>query len=215
MDLSELWWSENLMKETSQELWMLSRSLSACQSLTHNVMMSVSRFVRNSQLCHQVTKSLYSSQVFWLCLCLCLAMSPHPFDHFLAHCAPPPWPHSKSLKKFPFLTPRSLRTISEKWKEGFAWTWLASKPCSPIQTDYIRYHIYIYKPWESSSCAWSQPSCSCLSVALCTQPTAPKKIGSTTKIHWLMIYMWMRSKLSLMRSKIWYQVYIQMTLMTL
>ena len=58
----------DFVPQTSQELRMLSRSLSNCQSLTLNVMISVSQFVRNSQLCQQVTKSLNRSQ----CLCLCL-----------------------------------------------------------------------------------------------------------------------------------------------
>ena len=35
-----------------QELRMLLRSLSDCQSLTLNDMIRVSQFVRNSQLCH-------------------------------------------------------------------------------------------------------------------------------------------------------------------
>ena len=38
--------------ETSQELRMLSRSLSDCKSLLLNVMIQVSQFVSNSQLCH-------------------------------------------------------------------------------------------------------------------------------------------------------------------
>ena len=37
---------------------MLSRSLSDCKSLLLNVMIQVSQFVSNSQLCHQVTKLL-------------------------------------------------------------------------------------------------------------------------------------------------------------
>ena len=47
-------------EETSQELRMLSRSLSDCKSLAHNVMIEVSQFVSNSQLCQLcgVTKSL-------------------------------------------------------------------------------------------------------------------------------------------------------------
>ena len=40
---------------------MLPRSLSECQSLTLNVMIRVSQFVRNSQLCHLVAKSLNGS----------------------------------------------------------------------------------------------------------------------------------------------------------
>ena len=59
------------------ELRMLSSSLSACQSL--KVMIRVSQFVRHSQLCHCVTKSLNH------CLCLCLhvghTISSHPSDH--------------------------------------------------------------------------------------------------------------------------------------
>ena len=58
--------------KTSQELGMLSRSLSDCQSLTPNVMITVSQFVRNCKLFHYVTKlfsmslslSLYLSS-FW------------------------------------------------------------------------------------------------------------------------------------------------------
>ena len=38
--------------ETSQELRMLSRSLSDCKSLLLNVMIQVSQFIRNGQLCH-------------------------------------------------------------------------------------------------------------------------------------------------------------------
>ena len=38
--------------QTSQELQMLSRSLSDCKSLTLNVMIQVLQFVSNSQLCH-------------------------------------------------------------------------------------------------------------------------------------------------------------------
>ena len=41
-----------LCKETSQELRMLSRSLSDCKSLLLNVMIQVSPFIRNGQLCH-------------------------------------------------------------------------------------------------------------------------------------------------------------------
>ena len=44
-------------KQTLQELRMLSRSLYDCQSLNLNVMIKVSQFVRNSQLCHEFTKS--------------------------------------------------------------------------------------------------------------------------------------------------------------
>ena len=40
------------VKKTSQELRMLSRSLSDCKSLAHNVMIEVSQFVSSSQLCH-------------------------------------------------------------------------------------------------------------------------------------------------------------------
>ena len=54
------------VSETSQELRMLSRALSECQSL--NVMIRVSQFVKNSQLCNYVTKALKRS----LCLCLFL-----------------------------------------------------------------------------------------------------------------------------------------------
>ena len=38
--------------QTSQELRMLSRSLSDCKSLFLNVMIQVSQFIRNGQLCH-------------------------------------------------------------------------------------------------------------------------------------------------------------------
>ena len=41
-----------LVWETSQELRVLSRSLSDCKSLTPNVMIQVLQFVSNSQLCH-------------------------------------------------------------------------------------------------------------------------------------------------------------------
>ena len=41
-----------LYTKTSQELRMLSRSLSDCKSLLLNVMIQVSQFVSNSQLCH-------------------------------------------------------------------------------------------------------------------------------------------------------------------
>ena len=63
--------------KTSQDLRMLSMSLSDCQSLTLNVMIQVSQFVRNS-----VTKSLTRSQYPFLCLCLLVghAMSPDPSD---------------------------------------------------------------------------------------------------------------------------------------
>ena len=65
------------IKKNSQKLRMLSQSLSDCQSLTLNVMIRVSQFVRNSQqLCHYVTKSLNRSQRLRLRLrrfiCLCL-----------------------------------------------------------------------------------------------------------------------------------------------
>ena len=40
------------INEISQELRMLSRSLSGCKSLLLNVMIQVSQFVSNSQLCH-------------------------------------------------------------------------------------------------------------------------------------------------------------------
>ena len=43
--------------KTSQELRMLSWSLSDCKSLTPNVMIQVSQFVSSSQLCHSVTNS--------------------------------------------------------------------------------------------------------------------------------------------------------------
>ena len=47
-----LWYPPWNEKKTSQELRMLSRSLSDCKSLTHNVMIQVSKFVSSSQLCH-------------------------------------------------------------------------------------------------------------------------------------------------------------------
>ena len=45
-------------KKTSHELQTLSMSLSECQSLPPILLIQVSQFVMNSQLCHQVTKSL-------------------------------------------------------------------------------------------------------------------------------------------------------------
>ena len=42
-------------------------TLCDCQSLTLNVMISVSQFVRNSQLCHQITKSLLISLSLSFC----------------------------------------------------------------------------------------------------------------------------------------------------
>ena len=50
-----------LWAKTSEELRMLSRSLSVCKSLLLNVMIQVSQFVSNSQLCHWVTNSLNHS----------------------------------------------------------------------------------------------------------------------------------------------------------
>ena len=41
-----------LKAKTSQELRMPSRSLSDCKSLLLNVMIQVSQFIRNGQLCH-------------------------------------------------------------------------------------------------------------------------------------------------------------------
>ena len=58
-----------------KELRILSRSL--CQSLTLNVMISVSHFVRNNQLCHHVTESLNRSQYLCLCFCVCLCQKGH------------------------------------------------------------------------------------------------------------------------------------------
>ena len=43
------------INKTSQELRMLSRSLSDCKSLTLNAMIQVLQFARISQLCHYVT----------------------------------------------------------------------------------------------------------------------------------------------------------------
>ena len=44
--------SHVFQKETLQELRMLSRSLTDCKSLFLNIMIQVSQFVSNSQLCH-------------------------------------------------------------------------------------------------------------------------------------------------------------------
>ena len=44
--------SAGTRNEASQELRRLSRSLSDCKSLTLNVMIQVSQFVSNPQLCH-------------------------------------------------------------------------------------------------------------------------------------------------------------------
>ena len=49
--------------KTSQELQMLSPWL---QSLTLNVMIRVSQFVRNSELCHLFAKSLNRSRCLWV-----------------------------------------------------------------------------------------------------------------------------------------------------
>ena len=46
------WFREFLWNQKSQELWMLSRSLSDCKSLLINVMIKDSQFVSNSQMCH-------------------------------------------------------------------------------------------------------------------------------------------------------------------
>ena len=50
------WWAlfQNMTPyiKTSHELRMLSRSLSDCKSLLLNVMIQVSQFIRNGQLCH-------------------------------------------------------------------------------------------------------------------------------------------------------------------
>ena len=46
------WLSTHCWWQTSQELRMLSRSLSDCKSLFLKVMIQVSQFVSNSQLCH-------------------------------------------------------------------------------------------------------------------------------------------------------------------
>ena len=50
--------SQSFFSKTSQELRMLSRSVSDCKSLLLNVMIQVSQFIRNGQLCHLFTKSL-------------------------------------------------------------------------------------------------------------------------------------------------------------
>ena len=47
--------------QISQELRMLSSSLSDCKSLTLNIMIQVLQYVSNSQLCYLVTNSLYCS----------------------------------------------------------------------------------------------------------------------------------------------------------
>ena len=44
--------SQSFFSKTSQELRMLSRSVSDCKSLLLNVMIQVSQFIRNGQLCH-------------------------------------------------------------------------------------------------------------------------------------------------------------------
>ena len=62
--------SAHLKKKTSQELRMLSRSLSDCKSLLLNVMIQVSQFVSNIQLCHYVTKALNDSYSKFLNHCL-------------------------------------------------------------------------------------------------------------------------------------------------
>ena len=49
---------KGLNTKTSQELRMLSRSLTDCKLLLLTVMMQVSQFVSYSQQCHLVTKSL-------------------------------------------------------------------------------------------------------------------------------------------------------------
>ena len=46
------WWGKYVLRKTSQELRMLSRSLSDCKLLLLNVMIQVLQFVSNSQLCH-------------------------------------------------------------------------------------------------------------------------------------------------------------------
>ena len=49
-DIHVLWLLD--LSPTLQEMRMLPRSLSDCRSLTHDVMIQVSQFVSNSQLCH-------------------------------------------------------------------------------------------------------------------------------------------------------------------
>ena len=56
---------------------MLSRSLSDCQSLTLNVMIQVSQFVRKSQLCHYRDVLLRKKQLFFRALPE-LHPPPHP-----------------------------------------------------------------------------------------------------------------------------------------
>ena len=56
-------WSDNegvrcFILKTSQDLWMESRSLLDCKSKILNVMIQVSQFFINSQVCHLVTESL-------------------------------------------------------------------------------------------------------------------------------------------------------------
>ena len=64
MDSRQIRSKSESVKKISQDLQMLSRSLSDWQLLTLNVMISVSQFVRNSQLCHKITKSLLSLRIF-------------------------------------------------------------------------------------------------------------------------------------------------------
>ena len=61
-------------QKASQELRMLPRSFSDCQSLTLNDKIRASQFVRNSQLCHWVATSLNHSQCLCLSLCRCLCI---------------------------------------------------------------------------------------------------------------------------------------------
>ena len=61
-EIFEIWYILFNINKTSQELRMLCRSLTDCESLLLNVMIQVSQFVSNSQLCHKVTDSLTRSQ---------------------------------------------------------------------------------------------------------------------------------------------------------
>ena len=79
---------------------MLSRSLFDCQSLTLNVMIRVSQFVRKSQLSHKVTKS--SKQRLCLCLFLSVFLSLPLSVSLLPSCAyssPAPVLHQAPSKR--------------------------------------------------------------------------------------------------------------------
>ena len=65
--------------QTSQELWMPSRSLSECRSLTLNVMIWVFNL---SAIVNCVTKSLYCPQCLSLCLCATKLQKKTSFGNF-------------------------------------------------------------------------------------------------------------------------------------